>query len=615
MMKKLTVLLLLVCLCTISVFAQPVESPAEPVQPATDAVVNEAPADVEPDSAVATPSPTAVVENTPAAVTSKPAAVAEPATVAATPSPTPTVIGENGTTVTILFTSDIHGHFQQNATSGTLGYSGIAAIQRSIPGSILVDGGDYLTSNLFTTEETISDVLSLMNAAGYRVAGIGEADLENGIEPLRKVQTEAGFHMLSSNISYAKERMPLLGDTIILDVNGINVGFFSILNPDLRLDASLQNLEDVYLEDAARTAQKCVNKLKAEGADVIIALSHVGNEGNTTIDQVTAFVNGIDFVLDGHDHVEETGRWIGDTLILNPGFNGKQAIELTINFDAYRKITNLSTTQWSYEGILNLPQDEAVVALENEIAHRQSEILGADIARAETTIPYSYSMLYQSDPLGNFVADAYRQKTMATVAMVNAGSIEASIPEGEITKATILAVLPNQYTVQVKNVTPKMLRTALEGCLYHIELREDGTIDPATATTEFPQISGFTVQVNFNNEPGKRVMGIRLDNGVELNLADSYTSISLASSSGVFSGELGFDAFLEREVEEDYGSEGQALLEHLTHTENPEEYSSPRIILTNQQESYTGLIVSILLIITLVVMVLIFIIKLMAKVS
>lgn len=586
MMKKLTVLLLIVYLCTLGVFAQPVASPQTNAQPAV--AVETAPAEANPSTST---------------------------TAEATPNPTPTVIGENGTSVTILFTSDIHGYFHQNSANGTLGYSGIAAIQRSIPGSILVDGGDYLTSNMFTTEETISDVLSLMNAAGYRVAGIGEADLENGIAALQKVQSEAGFHMLSSNVSYAKERTPLLGDTVVLDVNGINVGFFSILNPDLRLDASLQNLEDVYLEDAARTAQKCVNQLKANGADIIVALSHIGNEGNTTVDQVTAFVNGIDFVLDGHDHTEESGRWIGDTLILNPGANGKQLIQLTVGFDAYRNITNLSTTQWSYEGLANLPQDEAVVTLENEISQRQAEILGADIARAETTIPYSFSLLYQSEPLGNFVADAYRQKTMATIAIVNAGSIEASIPEGEITKATILAVLPNQYTVQVKEITPKMLRTALEGCLYNVKLRDDGTIDPTSATTEFPQISGFTVRVNFNNEPGKRVMGIRLDNGVELNLTDSYTSISLASSSGVFSGELGFDAFLERDVKEDYGSEGQALLEHLTHTENPEEFSNARIILTNQQESHAGLIISILLVIMLVVMVLVFIIKLMTKVS
>lgn len=592
-MRKIALILLLIYLTVLGVSAQPVSPVAETVQP----VATVAPA-AEPTPASTTP---------PATV---PAPVASP-----TPSPTPYVIPESGTTVTVLFTSDIHGHFQNNPANGTLGYSGIAAIQRSIPDSILVDGGDYLTSNMFMTEETITDVLALMNATGYRVAGIGEADLENGAEVLQKVRAEAAFHMLSSNVTYGKDRATLLGNTQIYDVNGIKVGFFSILNPDLRLDASLQNLEGFYLEDAARTAQKCVNQLKTDGADVIIALSHIGNEGNTNVDQVAAFVNGIDFILDGHDHQEESGRWIGETLILNPGADGKQLIQLTLHFDMYRKLTNLATTQWSYEGIATLPMDEAVVALENEIAQRQSDFLGSDVAVAEHAIPYSFSMMYQSEALGNFVADAYREKTQATVAIVNAGSIESGIPKGEITKATILAVLPNQYSVQVKKVTPKMLKTALEGSLYNIKVREDGTIDPATATSEFPQISGFTAQVNFNNEPGKRVMGIQLDNGIELNLTDTYTQISLASSSGVFSGEFGYDIFLDREVEEEYGSEGQALLEHLSRTQTPDEYQSPRITMTNQQESYTGLIISILLVIVLVVMVLIVIIKMMAKVS
>ena len=576
-MKKFVILCFAVYLSVLGVFAQP-------------AVTSEA---------VATPAATVPQTTTPAA--------------AADPAPTPYVIPQTGTTVTILFTSDMHGHFQRNAANGTLGYSGIDAIKRSIPGSILVEGGDYLTSNMFMTEDTINDVLSLMNAVGYHVAGIGEADLENGAETLQFVQSEAAFHMLSSNVTYSKERYPLLGSTQIVEMNGIRVGFFSILNPDLRLDVSLQNLQGVYLEDASKTAQKCVNSLKNEGADIIVALSHIGSKGDINVDQVAAFVNGIDFILDGHDHQEEGGRWIGDTLILNPGANGKQMVELKLTFDAYKKLTSLETSLWSYEAIKDLPLDEGVVALEDSIAQRQAEFLGADVAKAEVDIPYSAAMRYQSEPLGNFIADAYRMKTMATVAIVNAGSIEAGIPAGEVTKGTILSVLPNQYTVQVKNVTPKMLKTALEGCIYNIKVREDGTIDTSTATAEFPQISGFTAQINFNNEPGKRVMGIRLDSGVDLNLTDTYNYISLASSSGVFSGEFGYDIFLTQPVESEYGSEGQALLEHLARTENPEDFRDARITLTNQQESYTGLIISILLVIMLVVMVLIFIIKLITR--
>ena len=613
-MKKIVMLCLAICLSVVSVFAQPAVT-----SEVTDTAAPQQETSVS-QSETANPAPQA---EAPAPVsqpeTSEPApreesATSAPAPAATTgPSPTPYVIPQSGTTVTVLFTSDIHGHFQRNENNGTLGYSGIDAIKRSIPGSILVDGGDYLTTNMFMTEDTLNDVLSLMNTVGYHVAGIGEADLENGAEALQQVQSQATFHMLSSNIAYGKERYPLLGNTQIVEMNGIKVGFFSLLNPDLRLDVSLQNLDGVYLEDAAKTAQKCVNTLKSEGADIVIALSHVGSAGDTNVDQIAAFVNGIDFILDGHDHQEESGRWIGETLILNPGANGKQMVELKLTFDAYKKLTNLTTSLWSYEAIKDLPINEEVVALENSIAERQSEFLGADVARAEVEIPYSFSMQYQSEPLGNFIADAYRQKTMATVAIVNAGSIDAGIPAGEVTKGTILSVLPNQYTVQVKNITPKMLKTALEGCLYNIKVREDGTIDPATATAEFPQISGFTAQVNFKNEPGKRVMGIQLDNGVNLNLTDTYNYISLASSSGVFSGELGYDIFLEQPVEAEYGSEGQALLEHLARTENPEEFSQARITMTDQQESHTGLIISILLVIMLVVMVLIFIIKLITR--
>jgi len=599
-MKKVILLLLLMCVATVGVFAQPVAIPNPTATPQPGAV---------PGSTEVAPimeGDTATVGETAEEVSSTGETTAE-----ATPTPEPTPMPANGSTVNILFTSDIHGNFLQNAETGSLGYSGIAAIHRSIPNSILADGGDYLTSTMFITEESINEILSLMNATGYHVAGIGEADLENGVEMLTNVQAGANFQMLSTNVTLGTSHQPVLSDHQIYEVNGIKVGFFSILSPDLKLSPSLQNVTDVYLEDAGKTAQKAVNTLKQEGADVIVALSHVGNEGNTNVDQIAAFVNGIDFILDGHDHQEESGRWIGETLILNPGANGQQLIQLELSFNNRREITNIATTQWTYEAISQLPVDPAIAALEQSIAQNQAAFLSDGVALADKEIPYSYSVNYQSEPIGNFIADAYRQKSQATIAIINAGSIEAGLPQGQVSKSDILAVLPNQYTIQMKKITPKELKMALEGCFYNIKLNEDGSVDPASATPDFPQISGFQVQVNYQNEPGKRVMGVRLDNGVELNLTDDFTHISLASSDGAFH-EI-FDAFQEIEVEEEFGSEGQALLEYLSQPEDADDYTQQRVLSTNQKESYTGIIVSILLILVFVVMILVFVVKLLTK--
>ena len=96
-----------------------------------------------------------------------------------------------------------------------------------------------------------------------------------------------------------------------------------------------------------------------------------------------------------------------------------------------------------------------------------------------------------------------------------------------------------------------------------------------------------------------------------MNLTDDFTHISLASSDGAFH-EI-FDAFQEIEVEEEFGSEGQALLEYLSQPEDADDYTQQRVLSTNQKESYTGIIVSILLILVFVVMILVFVVKLLTK--
>ena len=362
-------------------------------QPAATSVATPVPT-VAPTLISRTPTPTPVSEQ-PVASESVPATPA-PASAPAAPAPAvvaPAVTAEGETAegevvptpepqpylgsadVSILFTTDIHGNFQRNEETGALGYSGINAIARSVPNCILVDGGDYLSSGQFVSEGSVEAILSLMNATGYHVAGIGETDLAHGVGVIRDVKARAAFHMLSSNVTTGLERIPVLGDNVVIEMQGIKVGFFSLLNPDLRLSSGLQDLSDVYLEDASKMAQASVNAFKQKGADVIIAVSHVGNESGSGIDQIAAFVSGIDYILDGHDHVEESGRFIGDTMIINPGEGGKQLIQLDLQFGAGKQITGFSTTQWFFEATKDLPLDENLVALENTIVAQQNEFL------------------------------------------------------------------------------------------------------------------------------------------------------------------------------------------------------------------------------------------------
>lgn len=519
-------------------------------------------------------------------------------------------------TVTILYTSDINGNFLKNKDTGTLGYSGIAAVHRSIPGSILVDSGNYLISSTFLAQNNVENVVSLMNASGYLLAGIGDADLANGSAALRGIQESATFHMLSSNITTGADREPLLETTRIVDIKGVKIGFFSLLNPEIRLSASVQEWNDLYLEDASKTAQDCVNSLKQQGADMIIALSHVGSQGSTTIDQIAAFVSGIDLILDGYDdHAEKQERYVGETMIFNSDNNCKKLLQLDLVFGANKSLRNIVTTQWLYESVEGLPIDETVTQMEEGIMAERTAFLEEGLVTSRVELPYRKSILYQSEPLGNFIADAYRAKTGATIAIVDSGSIGAGIKKGLVTKADLLAILPENRTIQTKRVTPKTLKTALENGVSGLSLLDEYSVDPSTATAKFPQISGCTVAVNLKNDPGNRIVKIVLDNGVNLNLNDDFTSVVLAGSHTILSGKNDYDILALQPVADEYGSEGQALLNYLSSQEEYPDYDQVRMQTTDKQESYAGIIIMMFAGLAIAVAALVFIIKLLAKLS
>lgn len=628
-MKKIAILFLMIYLMMLGVYAEPTPGADSVVQPANAPVATSQSASVAPTTA---PSHSVVSQaeressystaQKPVQQATQPAPQTAPAaTPVAGAVPTPTVTPPapqeyNGNaTISILFTSDIHGNFRRDVKTGTLGYSGIKAIASSIPNCILVDGGDYLSTNQFMVGDGLNSILELMNLTGYHVVGIGEADLENGVDVLRDIKSRAAFHMLSTNVTTSADRTPILESTKIIEIAGVKVGFFSLLNPELRLSASLQDLNNVYLEDASKTAQTSVNKLKEQGADVIVAISHMGNQGSSGVDQIAAFVSGIDFIFDGHDHKEESGRFIGDTLIVNPGYGGKQLIQLEIKFGGGKQITGLSTTQWFYEATEKLVFNEEIVALENNIIAQQNEFLNESVAESKVEIPYTEDMRYQSTPLGNFIADAYREKTKASVALIDAGSIAKGIPKGSITKADILAVLPQNDTIQTKKITPKNLKMALESGLSSLKTKEDGSVDPSSALDKFPHISGLYIDVNLNNEPGKRVVKMQMENGVNLNLVDDRTTLTIASNSMLLSGQNEYGIFEMQPVLEEYGTEGEALLEYLNYSGEYDDYQASRIRLTDNQESYTMLILTIAVVFAFLIMALILIIKLMTRVS
>src|SRR5688572_3471926 len=233
----------------------------------------------------------------------------------------------------IMETTDLHVavfpyDYYADAPNDTLGLARTAAIIEAIRAeagnSILIDNGDVIQGNpmgdYIAYEKGLADephpVIAAMNTLGYEVGTLGNHEFNYGLEFLDTALKGANFPFVSANLVKADGSAYLapyqIIDKVLKDGTGaehtIKLGFIGFLPPQIMTWDATHLVGKVNTLDIVETARKYVPQMKAEGADLIIALSHSGIAADQTTGAENASlqlagVDGIDVVLTGHQHL------------------------------------------------------------------------------------------------------------------------------------------------------------------------------------------------------------------------------------------------------------------------------------------------------------------------
>ncbi len=415
-----------------------------------------------------------------------------------------------GTTV-ILHTNDVHGDIAK--------YAKVAALKSELKARgadvILADAGDYSQGTIYVSVNKGADAVTMMNAAGYDVATIGNHEFDYGYEQLMQNMAKAEFSVLCANVN--KDGAPIFAENTIIEKGGMKIGFFGLETPEAQTKANpalIQGLTFLAREEMYAAAQAQVDALKAQGADVVICLSHLGvdssSEPNTSYDLLSK-VPDIDFVIDGHSHsvmlagyeklqtgVDEEGN---PTYIDNPYY--QLPIQSTGTKLAYVGVLLIDnkTKQALDTEMLDLGQyeyeDTAVAAAAKAIMDPIDEEYSAVFAKSEVELngDKEPGNRTQETNLGNLITDAmmWAIETKApavnmenAVAITNGGGIRAWIHAGDISKADVTTVLPFGNTLTVVNVTGAELLEALEASTFCTPISLGG----------FPQTAGMELTLD-----------------------------------------------------------------------------------------------------------------------
>ena len=234
----------------------------------------------------------------------------------------------------VLETTDIHTNvmdydYYKDKASQNIGLVRTAALVKQarmeVSNSVLVDNGDLLQGSpmgdyqaaIGLKKGDVHPVYKIMNQMNYDAANIGNHEFNYGLDFLFESLNDANFPYVSANVIDKKTGKPLfqpyvLKDHQFTDTDGvkhtIKVGYIGFVPPQILIwdKANLDGKVDAM--DIKKSAEKWVPKMKAEGADVIIAIPHSGvsSEPYKAMAENSVYyltqVKGIDAIAFGHSH-------------------------------------------------------------------------------------------------------------------------------------------------------------------------------------------------------------------------------------------------------------------------------------------------------------------------
>ena len=192
-------------------------------------------------------------------------------------------------------------------------------------------------------------IVDAMNAMGYDAMTVGLMDSAKGVNVLLQRAREADFAILSCNIVNIEDEKPILAPYTVLERDGIRFGILGASESDM-IRAPSEGVRGIKVLDPVASVRKYLPGVQSQ-SDVVILLSHLGLDEDKTLAQA---IPGIDIIVGGRSRkLMRVPERIGETIIVQMGYDGEWLGKLDVTFDSQHRISESSS------GIITLGPDIA----------------------------------------------------------------------------------------------------------------------------------------------------------------------------------------------------------------------------------------------------------------
>ncbi len=225
-------------------------------------------------------------------------------------------------------------------------------------------------SEIKRLEEKARLILTSLNLMGYQAIGIGDDDLSLGKKFLLELSEMSDVPFISSNLIDEDSGKLLFRRYIIKEVNGLKIGIFSLLAPEVFSGLSDPRKKGLIIRDPVETAQETLIELGPQ-TDLIVLLSHLAYPKDLELAQK---ISGIPIIVGGHSGVHlANAPVIKNTIMLQTSSQGKYAGRLDLTLLNNKTSFYNTATKRSLQANLNKTQSRlaSIQASETEKAQWQ----------------------------------------------------------------------------------------------------------------------------------------------------------------------------------------------------------------------------------------------------
>ncbi len=416
---------------------------------------------------------------------------------------------------------------------------------------LLLNGGDNFQGSLFYTTYKGAVEAEFLNQMKFDAMTVGNHEFDDGEDALVPFLDVIKFPVLSANVkaSAASKVGDRIKPSIVIDVGGQKIGIIGAVTTETPEISSPG--PNIAIEDDIKTITAEVEKLKGQGVNKIIALTHVGYPRDK---ELIAKIPGIDVVVGGHSHsllsnTDAKAEGPYPTMVDNPdGYKvpvtqaasySKYLGEFKIVFDDNGVVKEASGDPIFLDK--SIEPDAAVLARIKELGAPIEELKNKEVS--ETTKPIDGSRencRARECEMGNLVSDAILDRVKGqgvTIVVSNGGGLRASIDQGVVTMGEVLTVLPFQNTLATFEISGKDLTAGLESGLSQLE---DGA-------GRFPQVAGLKYSFDKSVKPNEgRVKSVEVMEGGAWVPIDPDKTYIAATNNYVRQGGDGYKVFADK---------------------------------------------------------------------